>query len=318
MSAQTALWLDDGNFIIAPKDTPHPGSGEVLVKNLVAALDPLDWVIRDYGFYMVKEYPAVIGEEGAGVVEETGDGVTTLVKGDKVFYQSYLTNRCPTFQHFSVIPVELVGKVPDTISLDQAASISAGIAPPALGLYAQQPQGLDLLAPWEEGGKGKYNGQPIIVVGGASSLGQYGYLGATHIIDRKLPAASFQEQVAKITSAPVELAFAAICYPDTQQALYDVLAPEGKMIVTRRPEAVRKEGDQKMVHFVNGSFHLPGNKEFSSRFMRALTRMTADGEIKTPAVEVIPNGLNGVVLGMERLKSESVSGKTLVVHPWET
>ncbi|KAH7929907.1 GroES-like protein [Leucogyrophana mollusca] len=343
MTTQIALWLDNGKFTIGPKDIEHPGPGEVLIRNVAAGLNPIDWKIRDHGFFMVKEYPAVIGEEGAGVVEEIGVGVTNLIKGDKVFYQSFMTNRCTTFQQFSIIPADLAGKVPDVITLEQAASISIGIAPAALAFYGQRPQGFEYLPPWEDGGKDKYSRQPIIIMGGASSLGQYAIqlarlsgfspiiatasphntdlltsLGATHIIDRKLPIATFQEEVRKITSTPVELAFDTVSYPETQQALYDVLAPEGKMVVSTPPVVATKADDKKTILFVNGTFFLPENKKFGSRFMSALTRMIAEGEIKTPAIEVIPNGLNGVALGLERLKNNAVSGKKLVVRPWET
>jgi hypothetical protein len=36
------------------------------------------------------------------------------------------------------------------------------------------------------------------------------------------------------------------------------------------------------------------------------------------AVEVVPGGLNGVSSGLQRLKDNLVSGKKLVVHPWES
>ncbi|KAH7923729.1 NAD(P)-binding protein [Leucogyrophana mollusca] len=142
-------------------------------------------------------------------------------------------------------------------------------------------------------------------MGGASSLGQYAIqlarlsgfspiiatasphntdlltsLGATHIIDRKLPPATFQEEVRKITPTPVELGFDTVSYPETQQALYDVLAPEGKMVVSTPPMVAPTEDDKKTILFVNGTFFLPENKEFGSRLMSALTRMIAEGEIK--------------------------------------
>lgn len=38
--------------------------------------------------------------------------------------------------------------------------------------------GADLVAPWKEGGRGKYAGQPIVVFGGSTSIGQFG---ASHL-----------------------------------------------------------------------------------------------------------------------------------------
>ncbi|KAH7914132.1 chaperonin 10-like protein [Hygrophoropsis aurantiaca] len=301
---QTALWLENKKFTIGTKDVEHPGPGEILVKNIATSLNSIDWKIRDHGFYMITEYPAVIGAEGAGIVESIGKGVIGLIKGDQVFYQSSLLNRSATFQQFVVLPTHLAAKVPQTLSLEQAASIAVAVAPAALGFYGPKPRGFEYLAPWEEGGRNRYKDQPIIIMGGASSLGQF--------------ASSFKYEVAKITSAQIELAFDTISQADTQQTLYDILDSEGKMIVSTPPVMTRKDNDKKTVLFVNGTFFTPDTREFGSRFMAALARMIADGEITTPAIEIVPNGLNGVEVGLERLKSNTVSGKKLVIRPWET
>lgn len=47
----------------------------------------------------------------------------------------------------------------------------------ALGLYGKKHKpygGLELSPPWEEAGRGKYAGQPILITGGSSSVGQFG------------------------------------------------------------------------------------------------------------------------------------------------
>lgn len=46
----------------------------------------------------------------------------------------------------------------------------------AVGLYHSKDDGYGagLQPPWEEGGRGKYAGQPIVIFGGASSVGQFG------------------------------------------------------------------------------------------------------------------------------------------------
>ena len=56
---------------------------EVLVKVQAAALNPMDWMVRAINI-MVPKWPAVIGEDGAGIIEDVGEGVTGFAKGDRV------------------------------------------------------------------------------------------------------------------------------------------------------------------------------------------------------------------------------------------
>lgn len=69
-----------------------------------------------------------------------------------------------------------VTQIPENISFDQAASVPLGLATATIGLYtpAEGRGGAGLVAPWKEGGRGKYAGQPIVIFGGSSSVGQYG------------------------------------------------------------------------------------------------------------------------------------------------
>lgn len=87
MAIQKALWLPNigAEFTLGTNEIPEPGPGEVLVKLEASALNPLDVKIPKSGFFEIEEYPAVLGEEGAGVVQKVGDGVTNLAPGDRVF-----------------------------------------------------------------------------------------------------------------------------------------------------------------------------------------------------------------------------------------
>ena len=69
------------DFVVGPKSIPKRGSGELLVKVHSTSLNPVDWKIHKYGF-LVENFPAVLGIDLAGDVEEVGEGVTALVKGD--------------------------------------------------------------------------------------------------------------------------------------------------------------------------------------------------------------------------------------------
>ena len=84
---QKALILDAklGKFSVDRDvaQVPKPGSGEILIKVRGAALNPVDWKIHKYGF-LVEKFPAILGTDIAGDVEEIGEGVTEFQKGDRV------------------------------------------------------------------------------------------------------------------------------------------------------------------------------------------------------------------------------------------
>ena len=85
MPEQKAVLLTakHGPFEVGTVPIPEPGPGEVLYKVQAAALNPVDWKIAAFGF-MVEKFPAILGGDGAGIVEEVGEGVTNLKKGDRV------------------------------------------------------------------------------------------------------------------------------------------------------------------------------------------------------------------------------------------
>lgn len=49
-----------------------------------AGLNPVDYFVRAMGI-MVPAWPAVLGLDGAGTVEDVGEGAIGFAKGDKVY-----------------------------------------------------------------------------------------------------------------------------------------------------------------------------------------------------------------------------------------
>jgi NADPH2:quinone reductase len=96
---------------------PVPKAGEVLVKVAAAGLNFIDTYFRE-GRYPA-ELPFVPGQEGAGVVAAIGDGVTQFAVGDHVAW----SGRRGAYAEFASVPAELVLKVPDGVSLEDAAAV---------------------------------------------------------------------------------------------------------------------------------------------------------------------------------------------------
>lgn len=85
---QKSLFLTgrQGSFVVSSVPIPVPGPGQLLLKVYAAALNPVDWKVQANGI-IVRDYPAVLGTDIAGTVEELGDGVSGFVKGDRMWVQ---------------------------------------------------------------------------------------------------------------------------------------------------------------------------------------------------------------------------------------
>ena len=83
-STQKALILDAkfGNFTVDSIPVPNPGPGEILVKVKAVALNPADW--KAHKGLIPVNFPAILGADVSGDVEELGEGVTDFKKGDRV------------------------------------------------------------------------------------------------------------------------------------------------------------------------------------------------------------------------------------------
>jgi NADPH:quinone reductase len=95
-----------------------PVGNEVRIRNKVIGLNFVDVYYRR-GSMPVPEFPAIIGNEGAGVIEAVGPNVTSVKVGDRVVYGhpsygAYASVRICDADHVVVIP--------DGISDEQAAS----------------------------------------------------------------------------------------------------------------------------------------------------------------------------------------------------
>ncbi|MBJ6116808.1 zinc-binding dehydrogenase [Pontibacter sp. BT310] len=80
-----AIYLEAINspFVLIDKEKPVAGPGEAIVQVKSAALNHRDVYIQ-YGRYFTKEYPTILGSDGAGIVTEVGEGVDKSWIGKEV------------------------------------------------------------------------------------------------------------------------------------------------------------------------------------------------------------------------------------------
>ncbi len=100
-------------------DPGKPETGEALVRHESVGLNYID-VYHRTGLYPLPGLPATPGMEGAGVVEEVGEGVSEVAVGDRVAYAGIPPG---AYAQVRRIPAHRLVKLPETIAFDQGAAM---------------------------------------------------------------------------------------------------------------------------------------------------------------------------------------------------
>jgi NADPH2:quinone reductase len=142
-------------------DTPAPvaGPGEVRVRLEASGVNPAD-VGRRAGSYRAMEFPRVIpNSDGAGIVDQVGDGVTRLGLGQRVWlYNGQRNGRAfGTAAEYIALAEHLVTPLPDNVSFAAGATLGIPCMTAWCCLF----------------GNGPIAGQTVLVTGGAGAVGHY-------------------------------------------------------------------------------------------------------------------------------------------------
>ncbi|AXH35396.1 NADPH:quinone reductase [Humibacter sp. BT305] len=152
---------------IIERPIPEPGPGEIRVRIIVSGVNPTDIDARRSRAGKVQHFrePHIPGQDGAGVVDAVGDGITEHVPGDRVWVWDAAWHRHEgTTQEYVVLPAQHVVHLPSAASFDVGASlgIPALTAHRALTSFADGPAEL---AP------GALHGKTVLVQGGTGAVG---------------------------------------------------------------------------------------------------------------------------------------------------
>ncbi|WP_169079175.1 quinone oxidoreductase family protein [Microcella alkalica] len=129
---------------------PAPGPGEVLVRTHAAGVNFIEIYQRSGGYPV--PLPFTPGSEASGVVEQLGEGVTSLRVGDRVT----TCEATATYAEAFVVPADRAVVVPDAVDLDTAAALPLqGLTAHYLSHSVAHPQG----------------GETVLVHAGAGGVG---------------------------------------------------------------------------------------------------------------------------------------------------
>jgi NADPH2:quinone reductase len=151
---------------LGEREEPHAAPGEVRVRIRVSGVNPTDWKARRGSVDgTALPLPQIPNQDGAGVIDEVGDGVDTLTVGDRVWvWDAAYKRQNGTAQQLTVVPARQAVRLPDGASFDIGASlgIPALTAHRALTSYDYAPREL---------AAGSLEGRTVLVAGGAGAVG---------------------------------------------------------------------------------------------------------------------------------------------------
>lgn len=175
---------------------PQPGEGEVLVRVHGAGLNPIDWKTRKgMGFVATQienRLPWTPGYDAAGEVVDVGEGVTTLVPGDRVMGMIGFPVTGGAYAEYAIANAEDLAIVPEELDLIAAAGVplAALTAWQALFEVAELESGQKILIHAGAGGVGHFavqfaleRGAHVIVTASSRNRDFLAELGVHEVID---------------------------------------------------------------------------------------------------------------------------------------
>jgi NADPH:quinone reductase-like Zn-dependent oxidoreductase len=223
---------------------PAPGDDELLVKVRAAAVNPVDWKIRDgLGDLFGLKPPLVLGCEVAGIVEAvggpSGTGIKEFVAGDEVY--GYLGAYNGGYAEYVAAPATEFVRKPKQIDFDTASSVPVAALTAWQGIFdnGELAKGQRILITGASGAVGsmavqlaKNKGAYVIGTGSGRNEEFVRKLGADEFVDYK--KAKFEDKI-----SAVDLVFDTVG-GDTQERAFQVLKRGGVLVSTVSPPSAEK------------------------------------------------------------------------------
>lgn len=119
------MTANGGPEVLQLQDLPTPAirrPEEVLVRIKAAGINPVDTKLRTRGTFYPDRSPAILGCDGAGVVEAVGEEVKNLAVGDEVYYcLGGIGGPEGNYAEYTVVDHRFVARKPKSLSFAEAA-----------------------------------------------------------------------------------------------------------------------------------------------------------------------------------------------------
>jgi len=231
---------------LAEVERPQPGENQLLVKVRAAAVNPVDWKIRDgLGELFGLKPPLILGCEVAGTVEAVGSrgssrtGVSDFVAGDEIY--GYLSAYSGGYAEYVAAPASEFVRKPKQIDFDTAASVPVAALTAWQGIFdhGELASGQRILITGASGAVGsmavqlaKTRGAYVIGTGSGRNEEFVRKLGADEFIDYK--KAKFEDKV-----SGADVVFDTVG-GDTQERAFRTQKRGGVLVSTVNPPSAEK------------------------------------------------------------------------------
>ncbi|MBC9933288.1 NADP-dependent oxidoreductase [Chitinophaga qingshengii] len=297
-----------------PKPAIRPGA--VLIKVQAAGINPFDWKMIDGIMNNGKtphQFPLIMGVDGAGIIDEVGEGVTRFKKGDLVYGQFiHMPIGEGSYAEYAIVPEKSgLTMAPMRISPEEAAAV------PTSGMTALQmidklklKKGDVILINGATGGVGSFATQiaaakglkVLATVGDDAAAKRMHHLGAAVTINYK-KAPVFDQVKAKYPQGIDGLIDLVSNKEDFHHNL-DLLKEGGGAFTT---VFVADEEGMKARNLHGGNFETEGGPQALDQ----LSRLIDQGQIKVPVENRIK--LEDVPGAIEASRNGKATGKTVIV-----
>lgn len=298
---------------------PKAGKDELLVEVHAVGLNPVDYKTATGGNPNWL-YPHILGLDVAGVVAETGEGVTQWKKGDRVVYHGDLTKK-GGFAEYTVATAHTVSRIPENISFEDAAAIPTAGYTAYQSLYRKLPfdQVETILIHGGAGGVGgfgvqlaKLAGKKVISTASSHNHDYVKSLGADYVIDYR--EEDVMAKVMEITDGRgVDAVVDAVSRQSATDSL-EMLAFMGHIVfISGAPDFTKIKPFTKSVSYHEialGAAHQSGDLKAEKDLAvlgDEMLALMAQGKLYSMLKEVI--ALNEIPEALARLSERHVKGK---------
>jgi len=332
---------------VEQKAIPQPKANQVLIKIAAFGQNPTDWKHAD----MLAKEGDIIGCDATGVIASTGSAVPRAAGFQNGMRVGFFTRGGQSADHgafaeYVAMDWDLVFKVPDNLSFEEAATIPIPFFTAVQALYLR----LGMTEPDPEQPSTPSQNKWLLVWSGASAVGQYavqlgkvsGYkvvttasesnwpllksFGVDEVFDYKDPEVA--QKIQKVTNDELELALDCVCNEESPSLIAKAMSSKkGGAIVCvlggeeiPLPRADVKTIPTLLYTALTGKDEAfgdwvcagsPADKEHYILWLEKGMKLFANGKIQTLPIEKA-GGVDDVQKGFERMIAGKVKAQKLV------